>query len=186
MVHSQLRARVDWPCVSVCTVHICTCVFACEIECRLVVSCRPQCRLMPYRQVIYDLSLAGRETGDTRLSLLINKPSYGAHITSPRHVCEGTDLALALLFWSSQATLSSLLLDFSSCFCQFLTHILNRSHPLLIPCSIPAFPTLFASHLCLSFFYPFFSAGSWGPWHVTHHLQEYGVKSISWRTLLQR
>lgn len=80
-------------CASVCTVHICTCVFVCEIECKLVVSCRPRCRLMACRQVIYDLSVAGRERGDTRLSPQINKRCSGATSPHPLHVCERTDLA---------------------------------------------------------------------------------------------
>lgn len=63
-----------------------------------MVRCRPWCRLMAYRQVIYDLSVAGREKGDTRLSPQINKRCSGAHITSTLHVCKTTDLALAFFF----------------------------------------------------------------------------------------
>lgn len=87
-VHVRVDSSCECVCVPVCTVHICTFVFACESECKLAVSCRPRCRLMVYRQVIYDLSVAGREKGDTRLSPQINKRCSGAHITSPLHVCE--------------------------------------------------------------------------------------------------
>lgn len=55
-------------------------MLVCEIECKLVARCRPQCRVMPYRQVIYDLAVAGREKGDARLSQLINKRCSGAHV----------------------------------------------------------------------------------------------------------
>lgn len=114
--HSQVYVHADWccecVCLPVCTVHIGTCVFVCEIECKLVVSCHPWCGLMAYRQVIYDLSVAGRKEGDTRLSLQINKRCSGAHIISPLHVCERTNLAPALFFiylLSSQTAHSFLL-----------------------------------------------------------------------------
>lgn len=58
-------------CVLYIFVHVCLRV---RCECKLVVGCRPRCRLMVYGQVIYDLSVAGREGGgDTRLSPQINK-----------------------------------------------------------------------------------------------------------------
>lgn len=154
-------------CLPVCSVHICTCVFACEIECKLVVSCRPQCRLMPYRQVIYDLSVAGREKGDTRLSLQINKRCSGAHITSPLHVCKRTDLApalylffcvlkqLSVFWWSSHLALFSSFLSFSTYFNTFFL-----CAPLLIPCTLLPFSTLFLSHLWLSLFCPLSQQGA--------------------------
>lgn len=84
--------------VNVCAlyifVHVCLRV---RCECKLVVGCRPRCWLMVYGQVIYDLSVAGRE-GDMRLSPQINKRCSEAHITSPLHVCERTDWAPALFF----------------------------------------------------------------------------------------
>lgn len=129
MVNSVSGAQsVPCACVCLCVLYIFVHVFVCEIECKLVVSCRPQCRLMPYRQVIYDLSVAGGEKGDTRLSLLINKHCSGAHIQSPQHVCERTDLALVFLFLflSSQTSLSFLLI-FPSYFLQFFAHIPSSS-----------------------------------------------------------
>lgn len=118
LCHLKYRQVCVHVCVSVCTVHICTCVFACEIECKLVVSCRPRCRLMAYRQVIYDLSVAGREKCDTRLSPQINKRCSGAHMTSPLHVCEITFYYyLCLLFCFSPV--------FSCCFLQFFYFILT-------------------------------------------------------------
>lgn len=164
MENSFLCMWIGPVCRSVCTVHICTCVFACEIECKLVVSCRPQCRLMPYRQVIYDLSVAGREKGDTQLSLLINKRCSGPHITSPLHVCERTDLAVALVFYFYFLSFRQL-----SAFCQTSQSLLS-----LILCSyslhyFSCLNTMYLSSLShlvylsplVVFVLPPLSAGSW-------------------------
>lgn len=179
---------VLWMCVCVYSTYL----YACEIECKRVVSCRPQCRLMAYRQVIYDLSVAGREKGDTRLSPQINKRCSGAHITSPLHVCERTDLALALFYFFLFFCLLKQLLAFClsshlAFFCSFLSFSTYFTTfflcaPLLISCNPPPFPL----PPLVVFVLPPLSAGSWGLWHASHHLQKYGVKSISWRTPLQQ
>lgn len=173
--------------VNVCTVHICTCVFACEIECKLVVCCRPRCRLMVYRQVIYDLSVAGSKEGDTRLSQQINKRCSGASITSPLHVCERTDSAPALFCLLKQPVAfcwSSHFLSFRfhtfQCFFLFCYHpYFNAMYPPPLFCPVPLLALIV-------FVLPFLTAGSSGLWHASHHLQEYGVKLISYRTLLQQ
>lgn len=93
--HSTLCAcrLVQWMCVLLCVLYIFVHAGLREMVCKLKVRCRPQCRLMLFRQVIYDLSVAGSEKGDVWLSLQINKYCSVAHITSPLHVCERPDLA---------------------------------------------------------------------------------------------
>lgn len=61
--------------------------FVCQIERELVVSCQTTI-LMVYRQVIYDLSVAGSVEGDVRLPQQINKLCSGNHIASTLHVYE--------------------------------------------------------------------------------------------------
>lgn len=111
----------------------------------------------------------GREKGDTRLSPQINKRCSGAHVTSPLHVCERTDLALSLFYlffvFSNSSQLSVCLLILLSLFLFFHSLQISTSFfflcaPLLIPCTLPPFSFLFLSHPCLSLFCPLSQQGA--------------------------
>lgn len=115
-----------------------------------MVSCRPQCRWMVYRQVIYDLPVAGIEMGDTRLSLQINK------LWGPHHHIPACLRNNRFGFFFSPHTALSFGGFVSACFfssffslCTHFTTILLCDPP-LISYTLISFHTQFFSHLWLS------------------------------------
>lgn len=164
----QTVSRTVWALsafVCMCTLYIFLHVyFVCEIERRLVVSCRRRSRLMVYRQVIYDLLVAGSKEGDVRLSQQINKLCSGGHIASTLHVCDRAGWGPALLVFTksppSCVDPPIFLSSFGSCTFQHAFFFFFKSQPYPVtpppdpPCNNATPPPPLFRPLWLSLFRP--------------------------------